>query len=175
MGSFVLKCLYICLFLILSCDSSSKEDYSTKRSRVEPPSSSGDEEYNNNMWGHSQMPYPPAVYSNQDDLSRFQQRGYGVASEYLPEQEKYLRFNSWGLPLESPLASSLTDDDFLDMVVAYLLVTYLFVNHVVSLVQRCLWHRTGNLVKTFVVFFLNIRDISHPYSTILLKIIYLRV
>ncbi|KAL0876950.1 hypothetical protein Bca101_026655 [Brassica carinata] len=106
-----------------SCDdgllnSSSKDDYSTKRSRVEPPSSSGDEEYNNNMWGHSQMPYPPAVYSNQDDLGRFhlaQQRGYGVASEYLPEQENYLRFNSWGLPLESPLASSLTDDDFLDM------------------------------------------------------------
>ncbi|KAF8099572.1 hypothetical protein N665_0241s0005 [Sinapis alba] len=106
-----------------SCDdgllnSSCKEDYSTKRSRVEPPSSSGDEEYNNNMWGHSQMPYPPAVYSNQDDLSRFhvaQQRGYGVASEYLPEQEQYLRFNSWGLPLESPLASTLTDDDFLNM------------------------------------------------------------
>lgn len=96
-----------------SCDdgllnSSSRDGYSTKRSRVEPPSSSGDEEYNNNMWGH----YPPAVYSNQDDLSRFhlaQQGGYGV------EQEKYLQFNSWGLPLESPLASTLTDDDFLNM------------------------------------------------------------
>ncbi|XP_048612738.1 YTH domain-containing protein 1-like isoform X2 [Brassica napus] len=134
-----------------SCDdgllnSSSRDDYSTKRSRVEPPSSSGDEEYNNNMWGH----YPPAVYSNQDDLSRFhlaQQGGYGV------EQEKYLQFNSWGLPLESPLASTLTDDDFLNMVVAYLLVTYLFVNHIVGLVQRCLWDTTGNLVKTFVVLF----------------------
>ncbi|XP_022552758.1 YTH domain-containing protein 1 isoform X6 [Brassica napus] len=96
-----------------SCDdgllnSSSRDDYSTKRSRVEPPSSSGDEEYNNNMWGH----YPPAVYSNQDGLSRFhlaQQGGYGV------EQEKYLRFNSWGLPLESPQANTLTDDDFLNM------------------------------------------------------------
>ncbi|XP_024009799.1 zinc finger CCCH domain-containing protein 45 isoform X1 [Eutrema salsugineum] len=116
-----------------SCDdglinSSSRDDYSTKRSRVEPPSSSGDEEYNNNLWGHVQMPYPPAIYPNQDDLSRFhlaQQRGYGVASEYLhtssgvsnyrEEQEKPLRFNSWGLPLESPLASSLTDDDFLNM------------------------------------------------------------
>uniref|UniRef100_A0A0D3ASX9 YTH domain-containing family protein n=1 Tax=Brassica oleracea var. oleracea TaxID=109376 RepID=A0A0D3ASX9_BRAOL len=106
--SLVLRSLYICLFLILACDSSSRDDYSTKRSRVEPPSSSGDEEYNNNMWGH----YPPAVYSNQDDLSRFhlaQQGGYGV------EQEKYLRFNSWGLPLESPLANTLTDDDFLNM------------------------------------------------------------
>ncbi|KAJ4910163.1 YTH family protein [Raphanus sativus] len=97
-----------------SCDegllnSSSREDYSTKRSRVDPPSSSGEEEYNNkNMWGHTQMHYPPAVYSNQDDLSRFH---HGVTSE----QEKYLRFNSWGLPLESPLASSLTDDDFLNM------------------------------------------------------------
>lgn len=83
------------------------------------------------------MPYPPTVYPNQDDLSRFhltQQRGYGVHSEYLhtssgasnsrTEQEKSLRFNSWGLPLESPLASSLTDDDFLNMVVAYLLVIY---------------------------------------------------
>lgn len=83
------------------------------------------------------MPYPPAVYANQDDLSRFhlaQQRGYGVSSEYLhtssgasnfrTEQEKSLRFNSWCLPLESPLANSLTDDDFLDMVVAYLLVIY---------------------------------------------------
>ncbi|CAA7018581.1 unnamed protein product [Microthlaspi erraticum] len=95
-----------------SCDdgllnSSSRDDYSTKRSLVELPSSSGDEEYNNNMWGHTPMPYP-----NQDDLSRFhfaQQRGgYGA-------QEKTLRFNSWGLPLESPLASSLTDDDFLNM------------------------------------------------------------
>ncbi|XP_048612732.1 uncharacterized protein LOC125586911 isoform X1 [Brassica napus] len=144
--SLVLRSLYICLFLILACDSSSRDDYSTKRSRVEPPSSSGDEEYNNNMWGH----YPPAVYSNQDDLSRFhlaQQGGYGV------EQEKYLQFNSWGLPLESPLASTLTDDDFLNMVVAYLLVTYLFVNHIVGLVQRCLWDTTGNLVKTFVVLF----------------------
>ncbi|CAH8378245.1 unnamed protein product [Eruca vesicaria subsp. sativa] len=101
-----------------SCDdgllnSSSRDENSTKRS------SSGDEEYNNNVWGHTQMPYPPAVYSNQDDLSRFhhaQQGGYGgVALEYLPEQEKYLRFNSWGLPLESPLASTLTDDDFLNM------------------------------------------------------------
>uniref|UniRef100_A0A1J3DGZ7 YTH domain-containing family protein n=1 Tax=Noccaea caerulescens TaxID=107243 RepID=A0A1J3DGZ7_NOCCA len=107
-----------------SCDdgllnSSCKDDYSTKRSLVEPPSSSGDDEYNNNMWGHSPMPYPPAVYSNQDDLSRFhlaQQRGgYGVASNSRAEQEKTLRFNSWGLPLESPLASSLTDDDFLNM------------------------------------------------------------
>lgn len=83
------------------------------------------------------MPYPPAVYPNQDDLSRFhlaQQRAYGVASEYLhtssgasnsrTEQQNSLRFNSWGLPLESPLASSLTDDDFLNMVVAYLLVIY---------------------------------------------------
>ncbi|XP_013675811.1 YTH domain-containing protein 1 isoform X2 [Brassica napus] len=106
--SLVLRSLYICLFLILACDSSSRDDYSTKRSRVEPPSSSGDEEYNNNMWGH----YPPAVYSNQDGLSRFhlaQQGGYGV------EQEKYLRFNSWGLPLESPQANTLTDDDFLNM------------------------------------------------------------
>ncbi|KAG7557506.1 YTH domain [Arabidopsis suecica] len=114
-----------------SCDygllnSSSREDYSTKKSRTELPSSSGDEEYNNNLWGHTPMPYPPAVYPNQDDLSRFhlaQQRGYGVSSEYLhtsasnsrTEQEKSLRINSWGLPLESPLANSLTDDDFLDM------------------------------------------------------------
>ncbi|XP_010424551.1 PREDICTED: uncharacterized protein LOC104709678 [Camelina sativa] len=116
-----------------SCDdgllnSSSRDDYSTKRSRAEPPSSSGDEEYNNNLWGHTAMPYPPAVYPNQDDLSRFHlalQRGYGVHSEYLhtssgasnshTEQEKSLRFNWWGLPLESPLASSLTDDDLLNM------------------------------------------------------------
>ena len=159
--SLVLRSLYICLFLILACDSSSRDDYSTKRSRVEPPSSSGDEEYNNNMWGH----YPPAVYSNQDDLSRFhlaQQGGYGV------EQEKYLQFNSWGLPLESPLASTLTDDDFLNMVVAYLLVTYLFVNHIVGLVQRCLWDTTGNFgenICCFILFF-NIRDICDPYSTI---------
>ncbi|XP_020877687.1 YTH domain-containing protein 1 isoform X1 [Arabidopsis lyrata subsp. lyrata] len=125
-----------------SCDdgllnSSSRDDYSTKKSRAEPPSSSGDEEYNNNLWGHTPMPYPPAVYANQDDLSRFHlahQIGYGVSSEYLhtssgasnsrTEQEKSLRFNSWCLPLESPLANSLTDDDFLDMVVAYLLVIY---------------------------------------------------
>ncbi|KAL1212034.1 Zinc finger CCCH domain-containing protein 45 [Cardamine amara subsp. amara] len=111
---------------LLNC--SSRDDYSTKRSRAEPPSTSGDEEYNNNLWGHTPMPYPPAIYPNQDDLSRFhlaQQRGYGVASEYLhtssgasnsrTDQEKSLRFNSWGLPLESPLASSLTDDDFLNM------------------------------------------------------------
>jgi|APAra0007618328_1042625.scaffolds.fasta_scaffold01518_1 hypothetical protein len=83
------------------------------------------------------MSYPPTVYPNQDDLSRFhlaQQRGYGVSPEYLhtspgasnsrTEQDKSLRFNSWCLPLESPLANSLTDDDFLEMVVAYLLVTY---------------------------------------------------
>lgn len=99
------------------------------------------------------MPYPPAVYSNQDDLSRFhlaQQRG-GYNSR--AEQEKTLRFNSWGLPLDSPLASSLTDDDFLNMVVPYLLVTYAensillqflvleldhFVNHDVSWIRECL-------------------------------------
>ncbi|OAO97803.1 hypothetical protein AXX17_AT4G13470 [Arabidopsis thaliana] len=116
-----------------SCDdgllnSSSRDDYSTKKSRAEPPSSSGDDEYNNNLWGHTPMPYPPAVYPNQDDLSRFhlaQQRGYGVSPEYLhtspgasnsrTEQDKSLRFNSWCLPLESPLANSLTDDDFLEM------------------------------------------------------------
>lgn len=123
--------------LVLDCHSSSRDDYSTKRSGLEPPSTSGDEKYNNNLWGHTPMPYPPVVYPNQDDLSRFhlaQQRGYGVASEYLhtssgasnsrTDQEMSLRFNSWGLPLESPLASSLTDDDFLNMVVAYLLVIY---------------------------------------------------
>lgn len=109
------------------------------------------------------MPYPPSIYPNQDDLSRFhhaQHRGYGGATEYLhtssgvsnsrTEQENSLRFNSWGLPLDSPLASTLTDDDFLNMVVAYLLVTYaencirilflvlgldIFVNHVVSWIK----------------------------------------
>ncbi|XP_010540293.1 PREDICTED: YTH domain-containing protein 1 isoform X2 [Tarenaya hassleriana] len=118
-----------------SCDdgllnSSSRDDHS-KWSRQEPPSSSGEEDYNNMSnstipWGQTAMPYPPVVYPNQDDVSRFhfaQQKGFG-ASEYFHasgasnsrvEQDKSLRFNSWGLPVESPLASTLTEDDFLDM------------------------------------------------------------
>lgn len=144
------------------------------------------------------MHYPPWVYPNQDDLSRFhhaQHRGYGGATEYLHtssgvsnsrmEQEKPLRFNSWGLPLDSPLANTLTDDDFLNMVVAYLLVIYaencirlqslvreldIFVNHVISWIKD--GHgtlRTGNLVKTFVVLF----NLSYFIELFLIHITYI--
>ncbi|KAM7259711.1 hypothetical protein ACFE04_015452 [Oxalis oulophora] len=105
----------------------------------------GDEEYNNahlsNMpWAGTHMSYPSFLYQHHVGLNRYE-LGCQISGENLAvdsgmpkvaktkkhptadgklsklrvERDVSSLFDSWGLPVQSPLSSSLTEDDYLDM------------------------------------------------------------
>lgn len=114
-------------------------DQTIKRPCTDAPCSLGNEEYNmpplHFSWPGAPIPYPSVLY--QTEASRFhvtQQRDSGVlehlhvasgaskvgrmrpsTTESQAEWEMSPRFDLWGWSAESPLASTLTEDDFLEM------------------------------------------------------------
>lgn len=117
------------LYLIFTCFL--RYDQTIKRPCTDAPCSLGNEEYNmpplHFSWPGAPIPYPSVLY--QTEASRFhvtQQRDSGVL-EHLhvaSGASKVGRMRpsitesqaEWGWSAESPLASTLTEDDFLEMV-----------------------------------------------------------
>lgn len=110
-----------------------------------PPCSLGDEEYNVHSlhmpWAGASMPYPSFIYQHCAEASRFHLANQGTSGVNLPlassasnvsrmkhsqlngsfanlqvQCDMHSRNDAWGLSAESPLASTLTEDDFLEMV-----------------------------------------------------------
>ncbi|KDP25549.1 hypothetical protein JCGZ_20705 [Jatropha curcas] len=119
-----------------------RDDLPLKRPCIEPPCSLGDGEYNvpslHMPWVRTSMPYPSFLFQHHAEASRFhlaQQGGVNFplasgaskASRMKPSQlngslanlrvqcDSHSRIDAWGLSAESPLASTLTEEDFLEM------------------------------------------------------------
>ncbi|OMO89693.1 hypothetical protein CCACVL1_07697 [Corchorus capsularis] len=122
-----------------------RDDLPSKRPCMEPPFSLGVDDYNvpllSMSWASTQMPYHPFFYQQQADSSRFHSKHLRtLATDYhaattgaskvaslknsrTNRNLTNLRVNhdmstqcdAWGLSAESPLGSTLTEDDFLEM------------------------------------------------------------
>ncbi|KAF9689417.1 hypothetical protein SADUNF_Sadunf01G0090100 [Salix dunnii] len=121
-----------------------RDDLPMKRPCIDPSTNTGDGEYTvppmQVPWGRTPLPYPSFLYQQHDEASRshFAHQGFtGVgftdnarsctASKVARMQqsrnttnlrihcEMPSRTDIWGLSAGSPLASTLTDDDFLEM------------------------------------------------------------
>ncbi|XP_012476021.1 uncharacterized protein LOC105792151 isoform X1 [Gossypium raimondii] len=122
-----------------------RDDLASKRPCLEPPYSLGDQDYSvpplHVPWPGTPMPYNPFFYQHQADPNRFHlTHPYTLATEYFPtsmgaskvasmknsrinrnltnlqiNHDMSTQFDAWGLCAESPLASTLTEDDFLEM------------------------------------------------------------
>ncbi|XP_021299097.1 uncharacterized protein LOC110427802 isoform X2 [Herrania umbratica] len=91
-----------------------RDDLPSKRPCIEPPYSLGDEDYNvpslHMSWAGTPMPYHPFLYQHQADVSRFHlTHPHTLATEYFPTTTGASKV------AKSPHASTLTDDDFLEM------------------------------------------------------------
>ncbi|KAL4341013.1 hypothetical protein GQ457_08G027730 [Hibiscus cannabinus] len=123
----------------------SRDDLASKRPCLEPPYSLGDEDYNVSplpmSWAGTPMPCNPFLYQHQADPSRFHlTHPHTFATNYFPttmraakvasmknshsnrnltnlqvNHDMSSQFDVWGLSAESPLGSTLTEDDFLEM------------------------------------------------------------
>ncbi|KAL5541006.1 hypothetical protein UlMin_042579 [Ulmus minor] len=122
-----------------------RDDFPSKRPCVEPPCSLGGEEYNappmNVSWSQSPGLYNSLMYQHQAEAIRYQlakqsgatfpesfpvnnaaskgNRMKNSSKRYLSnvrvDRDESSRFDLWGMSSESPLASGLTEDDFLEM------------------------------------------------------------
>lgn len=121
-----------------------RDDLPLKRPCIEPPCSLGDGEYNvpslHMPWVRTSMPYPSFLYQHHAEASRFHLAHQGLSGANLPlasgaskvsrmkpsqlngslanlqvQIDSHSRIDTWGLSAESPLASTLTEDDFLEM------------------------------------------------------------
>ncbi|KAH8521834.1 hypothetical protein H0E87_002754 [Populus deltoides] len=121
-----------------------RDDLPMKRPCIDPSSYTGDGEYTvpplQMPWGRTPTPYPSFLYQQHDEASRFHlahqgPTGAGFTDNALSSGalkvarmkqsrnstnlrihcEMPSRTDIWGLSAESPLASTLTDDDFLEM------------------------------------------------------------
>ncbi|KAK8584131.1 hypothetical protein V6N13_109514 [Hibiscus sabdariffa] len=122
-----------------------RDDLASKRPCLESPYSLGDEDYNvppvHMSWAGTPMPCNPYLYQHQVDPSRYHlTHPHTLATEYFPttiraskvasmkssrinrnltnlqvNHDMSTQFDAWGLSAESPLASTLTEDDFLEM------------------------------------------------------------
>ena len=141
-------------------NSFSRDDVPSKRPCIELPCSLGHEEYHmpplhmSSTW--TPMPYPPYFYQHQAEARQVHlaQRSNGDA-ENLPtsspssklarmkhsriignlanlqvDHDKSSRYDFWGLSAESPLGSTITEDDFLEMVWIPSLAFLLFIPYV---------------------------------------------
>ncbi|EOY24559.1 YTH family protein, putative isoform 1 [Theobroma cacao] len=91
-----------------------RDELPSKRPCIEPPYSLGDEDYNvpplHMSWAGTPMPYHPFPYRHQADLSRFHlTHPHTLATEYFPTTTGASKV------AKSPHASTLTEDDFLEM------------------------------------------------------------
>ncbi|GLT78308.1 hypothetical protein SLA2020_498480 [Shorea laevis] len=98
----------------IDVDGSLNRDYlPSKRPCFEPPSSLGEEVYSVPSqlmsWHGTSMPYPSFLYQHQAEVSRFHHQHSTGATEYLPITSGACKV------AKSPLASTLTEDDFLEM------------------------------------------------------------
>ncbi|XP_017973795.1 PREDICTED: YTH domain-containing protein 1 isoform X2 [Theobroma cacao] len=94
-----------------------RDELPSKRPCIEPPYSLGDEDYNvpplHMSWAGTPMPYHPFLYRHQADVSRFHlTHPHTLATEYFPTTTGASKV------AKSPHASTLTEDDFLEMVTA---------------------------------------------------------
>ncbi|KAG8659318.1 uncharacterized protein LOC110608980 isoform X2 [Manihot esculenta] len=121
-----------------------RDELPLKRHCIVPPCSLGDEEYNVHSlhmpWAGASMPYPSFIYQHCAEASRFHLAHQGTSGVNLPlassasnvsrmkhsqlngsfanlqvQCDMHSRNDAWGLSAESPLASTLTEDDFLEM------------------------------------------------------------
>ncbi|KAK6263016.1 hypothetical protein QUC31_008832 [Theobroma cacao] len=91
-----------------------RDELPSKRPCIEPPYSLGDEDYNvpplHMSWAGTPMPYHPFLYRHQADVSRFHlTHPHTLATEYFPTTTGASKV------AKSPHASTLTEDDFLEM------------------------------------------------------------
>ncbi|CAK7335407.1 unnamed protein product [Dovyalis caffra] len=121
-----------------------RDDLPMKRPCIQPSCYTGDGEYTvpplQMPWARTPVPYPSFLYQQHDEASRFHLAHQGPTGAGLTDSalgssvSKVARMKQsrnstnlrihcdvssrtgiWGLSAESPLASTLTDDDFLDM------------------------------------------------------------
>ncbi|XP_016713406.2 uncharacterized protein [Gossypium hirsutum] len=122
-----------------------RDDLASKRPCLEHPYSLGDQDYSvpplHVPWPGTPMPYNPFLYQHQADPNRFHlTHPHTLATEYFPtsmgaskvasmknsrinrnltnlqiNHDMSTQFDAWCLCAESPLASTLTEDDFLEM------------------------------------------------------------
>lgn len=91
-----------------------RDDLASKRPCLEPPYSLGDQDYSvpplHVPWPGTPMPYNPFLYQHQADPNRFHlTHPHTLATEYFPTSMGASKV------AKSPLASTLTEDDFLEM------------------------------------------------------------
>ncbi|XP_015570947.1 uncharacterized protein LOC8272487 isoform X2 [Ricinus communis] len=114
-----------------------RDDIPLKRPRMEPPCSLGDEEYNvppmHIPWVRTPIPYSSFLYQHHAGASRFRavnlplsagaskvsrmkhSQVNGSLANLQVRNDMPSRSDAWGLSAESPHASTLTEDDFLEM------------------------------------------------------------
>ncbi|XP_073261212.1 uncharacterized protein [Populus alba] len=121
-----------------------RDDLPMKRPCIDPSSYTGDGEYTvpplQMPWGRTPTPYPSFLYQQHDEASRFHLAHQGPTAAGFTDNalssgaskvarmkqsrnstnlrihcEMPSRTDIWGLSAESPLTSTLTDDDFLEM------------------------------------------------------------
>ncbi|XWS38449.1 hypothetical protein CRYUN_Cryun19dG0132500 [Craigia yunnanensis] len=98
----------------VSLKSFPRDDLPSKRPCREPPYSLGGEDYNvpplQMSWAGTPMPYHPLLYQHQADPSKCHlTHPHSLATEYFPTSMGASKVG------KSPLASTLTEDDFLQM------------------------------------------------------------
>lgn len=92
-----------------------RDELPSKRPCFEPPCSLGIGEENYAMprplmpWPHTHMPYPSLLYQHQSEVNRFHHQHPSGATDYMPISPGASNV------AKSPLASTLTEDDFLEM------------------------------------------------------------
>ncbi|XP_024922858.3 zinc finger CCCH domain-containing protein 45 isoform X9 [Ziziphus jujuba] len=91
-----------------------RDDFPSKRPCLEPSCSLGDEEYDmppwHMSWSQAPMLYSSLMYQHQAGASRYQ-----LAHQRTGDRDVSSQFDAWGLSGESPPASVLTEDEFLEM------------------------------------------------------------
>lgn len=127
--------------MILFWNSIAMDDFPSKRPCIEPPCSLGEEEYNvgpmHLSWSQTPMHYPSLLYQHQAEANlpvnsvaskvtrAKHSRINGYHSNIRVDRDLSSRFDVWGLSAESRLASVLTEDDFLEMVLCFYLCIFI--------------------------------------------------
>lgn len=149
----------------------SRDEFSLKGLYANTPSSMGDEDCNfpplHTSWSMP-LPYSALFYQNQPEVNNYHSTNQRISgtmfTEILPTTSESSQVSGikrskdvasqsdfWGLSSESPLASTLTEDDFLDMVLGIYLSSsnqlFCFLSFFIS---RCCFVALENLLREFL-------------------------